>query len=158
MSMTESKKNDINTDPVPEEKPADNEKPSADMKPSEDVRTSDEGRQGGNDRPSGSNVVPSDMTEERNNNEPPMDNGNMAPPQGDAGNQGFEGTPAHSDGNIDPGNISHGGGYDEQRPGDQGEPQNGGDRGGMDNPPENFSDRGGQGPQGGPGGFDGGRQ
>ena len=188
----EPKKNDINTDPVPdnesntgddilngsgtdnmdngqtvdvpEEKPADNEKPSADMKPaedmkpSEDVRPSDEGRQGGNDRPSGSNVVPSDMTEERSNNEPPMDNGNMAPPQGDAGNQGFEGTLAPSDGNIDPGNISHGGGYDEQRPGDQGEPQNGGDRGGMDNPPENFSDRGGQGPQGGPGGFDGGRQ
>lgn len=154
----EPKKNDINTDPVPEEKPADNEKPSADMKPSEDVRTSDEGRQGGNDRPSGSNVVPSDMTEERNNNEPPMDNGNMAPPQGDAGNQGFEGTPAPSDGNIDPGNISHGGGNDDQRPGDPGVPQNGGDRGGMDNPPENFSDRGGQGPQGGPGGFDGGRQ
>lgn len=154
----EHKKNDINTDPVPEEKPADNEKPSADMKPSEDVRTSDEGRQGGNDRPSGSNVVPSDMTEERNNNEPPMDIVNMAPPQGDAGNQGFEGTPAPSDGNIDPGNISHGGGNDDQRPGDPGVPQNGGDRGEMDNPPENFSDRGGQGPQGGPGGFDGGRQ
>ena len=182
----EPKKNDINTDPVPdnesntgddilngsgtdnmdngqtvdvpEEKPADNEKPSADMKPFEDVNPTNEGRQGGNDRPSGSNVVPSDMTEERSNNEPPMDNGNMAPPQGDAGNQGFEGTLAPSDGNIDPGNISHGGGNDDQRPGDQGEPQNGGDRGGMDNPPENLSDRGGQGPQGGPGGFDGGRQ
>lgn len=154
----EPKENDINTDPVPEEKPADNEKPSADMKPSEDVRTSDEGRQGENDRPSGSNVVPSDMTEERNNNEPPMDNGNMAPPQGGAGNQDFEGIPAPSDGNIDPGNISHGGGNDDQRPGDPGVPQNGGDRGEMDNPPENISDRGGPGPQGGPGGFDGGRQ
>ena len=182
----EPKKNDINTDPVPdnesntgddilngsgtdnsdngrtgdvpEEKPADNEKPSADMKPLEDVNPTNEGRQGGNDRPSGNNAVPSDRTEERNNNEPPMDNGNMAPPQGDAGNQGFEGPPAPSDGNIDPGNLGPGGGNGEQRPGDQGEPQNGGDRGGMDNPPENFSDRGGQGPQGGPGGFNGGRQ
>ena len=82
----------------------------------------------------------------------------MAPPQGDAGNQGFEGNPAPSDGNGDPGMINPGG-YDEQRPGDHGEPQNGGDRGGMDNPPGNFGDRGGgQGPQGGPGGFDGGRQ
>ena len=182
----EPKKNDINTDPVPEnetdsvedilngsgtynmdngqtvdvpeEKPADNDKPSADMKPLEDVNPTNEGRQGGNDRPSGNNAVPSDRTEERNNNEPPMDNGNMAPPQGDAGNQGFEGPPAPSDGNIDPGNLGPGGGNGEQRPGDQGEPQNGGDRGGMDNPPENFSDRGGQGPQGGPGGFNGGRQ
>ncbi|MCR5233323.1 MAG: hypothetical protein K6E53_05385 [Lachnospiraceae bacterium] len=195
----EPKKNDINTDPVPDNesntgddilngsgtdnmdngqtvdvpeekpadnenpstdmKPADNEKPSADMKPAEDVNPLNEGRQGGSDRPSGSNVVPSDMTEERNNNEPPADNGNMAPPQGDTGNQGYEGNPAPPDENADPGPLIPGGGNGDQRPGDPEEPQNGGDRGGMDNPPDNSGDiGGGQGPQGGPGAFDGGRQ
>ena len=143
----------------PEEKPADNEKPSADMKPAEDVNPLNEGRQGGSDRPSGSNVVPFDRTEEQNNNEPPADNGNMAPPQADTGNQGYEGNPAPPDENADPGTLFHGGGNGDQRPGDPEEPQNGGDRGGMDNPPDNSGDiGGGQGPQGGPGAFDGGRQ
>ena len=141
--------------------PSGTDKPSGDAKPSGSIKPSAEDRGNVSDTPALNNVIPSDRTKEQYNGQPPadtpVDNGNAAPPQGDDGGRGSEGTVAAPRGSGEPGSINPAEGNDVPHSDTPAGEQNGGDRGGMDNPPADPGNGGaGPGPQGGPGGPDGG--